>query len=308
MAAARRVALGDLQREVSERVRECAALMGWEGKIDDATGRASDGQRPRFLIVTKKRFNLQKLEAMQDLAGPEIPLVVWAWGCARVQGAPPPMEVGQKKPGKRDDKDAQLLRTALGSGLPWDEWLERAIRIIAPRDLLVVGQPLSRKAFPKRPATDQRTRGRDYVPLAIWDLPYFRFDVDDWNEYLVTWRRMVRAGWEKAVVPHMLEHYLTGARTIPATGEIDGVAALKRQPVVLPEKKKKKTENTKKNKSAGARPGGVNAFAFMQANAKAAGRKRRQGGYLDGKPDKRPCTGLDLELASSGKQEQQPDP
>jgi hypothetical protein len=168
--------------------------------------------RPWLMIITKYPLNPKLHGVVRAVAG-RYNVVHWPLICAA---------------GPRGGK-AELLRiknTMGGDPLPWNEWLQRAVRLVQPHDVLFLS--FDSLPLPARPVRDHKGRGRQYQPFRFESLPS-RAGEDDYDRFVDLWAGAFKSKWDTTIYPHFQERYLAGAARIPTSDKVDAFAVLTRK-------------------------------------------------------------------------------
>lgn len=221
--------MAELKQKVHGAIHSASSLF----EISEYAGLGYRGHRPRLLVVSFFVLNKSQRETMWAFFGGHA-VMYWPLYCAT---------------GPFGIKVTSLsVRSTTGkTSLPWKEWLMEAIRIVEPRDLLLLGRFSQIKEFPKRPLRDHRTRGREYEPFVFENLPR-RDTEEDRETHIFRWTEAFRSEWEGKMVPHFDNLYFTNVPRVPETGRVNAFAVLTGQKRTAEKKEEQNAKETKLQK------------------------------------------------------------
>lgn len=224
-------ALVDLRKEIQVVVQKAC---GGDDLFDVSkrAGEGYTGQRPRLLVISYFVMNAKLLEVMRAFFR-ENSVAYWPFYCAS---------------GPFGSKVSSLsVKTTTsesgGDPLPWTDWLFRAIKVIQPRDIMLIGKFSQIKEFPSRPENDRVTRGRKYDPFVFGDLPRYDKENEDYMQFVDRWSRAFRVDWFGKITPHLEEQYFTGAPMLSGTKTVNAFAVLTGSKRAAPGGSKEKKES-----------------------------------------------------------------
>lgn len=221
-----------MEKLKTEIQRTVVSACGGDG-LFDVSRRAGEGmtnERPRLLVISFYILSEPMLKTMR-LYFREHTVVYWPLYCASGPYRP---KVSERL--KVSSLRLKSAESGLGvDPLPWKDWLYRAIRIIQPRDIMMIGHFSNLTDLPKRPSADHALRGRVYVPFVFDNLPR-RGDnqtdpkaTEDYEKYVERWSMAFREHWFGKIIPHFDNIYFLDVPTIPETGLVNAFAILTRK-------------------------------------------------------------------------------
>lgn len=223
----------ELKEEIQALVRRASA--GDDPfDVSQYAGDGFNGTRPRMLVISSYVLNVKLLAAMKKHFR-DNNVAYWPYYCASGPYGTQVRTLSIKS--STTEEGGQLL--------PWKDWMDRAIRIIQPQDIFLIGGYSDIKQHPNRLMIDRSTRGKTFVPFVFEDPPR-RNKGEDYLDYVDRWEEGFRNTWFEKVLPHFDERYFADAPRIASSGLINAFEILKRPKRSAKPKEGKKETKLKK--------------------------------------------------------------